>query len=176
MTDSFLGEIRLFSAATIPSGWMACTGQLLAIQQYAALYALLGTRFGGNGSTNFALPDLRGRTVVGSSSANVGQSGGSETVTLNPAQLPPHTHSLVASSAVAAGSPLNNLYAKPTPNPKATNPPAARPVYQTNATTFTPLNSFAITSTGGGAAHENRQPYLALNWCICTSGLFPARN
>jgi microcystin-dependent protein len=138
---------------------------------------LLGTRFGGDGKANFALPDLRGRTVVGSSTAYVGQSGGSETVTLTPAQLPPHTHTLVASSAVAtAGSPVNNLYAKPTPNPKATNPPAARPVYQTSAATFTPLDSFAITSTGGSGAHENRQPYLALNWCICTSGLFPARN
>lgn len=183
MTDTYLGEIRLFSYSRIPSGWTLCDGRSLPVTGNQALYSLIGNQFGGD-TKNFNLPDLRGATIVGALAqtgfpATIGARGGKETITLTTDQIPPHTHTLFAVDANATGGPSNGFFAKPIVNPAVPAPqPAPPPVYgptPTAANQMTPLNSFATTMTGGGGPHENRQPFLTLVYAICTSGLYPMR-
>lgn len=166
MAEPFLGEIRLMSYNFPPKGWAFCNGQLLPINQNQGLFSLLGTTFGGDGRVNFALPDLRERTPIHSGSGHtLGERGGEQTHTLSISEIPTHTHSLQASSqqgnaAVPTGavlaSPLNQAYGQP-------------------AATTT-LAAGSVANAGGNQAHENRQPFLALSFCIALQGIFPSPN
>lgn len=187
MTDNFLGELRVFSFGRVPRGWLPCEGQLLTIQQYQALYALLRTTYGGDGTVNFAVPDLRGRVAVGLGQSigggtvyQPGQKGGSETVTLTAAQTPPHSHGIVASQSTTTTTqaPANNYIGVATTGAGGVQP---FDLYATSPTNpndpnWVPLHSATISSSGGGGAHENRQPILALQICIATQGIWPSRN
>jgi microcystin-dependent protein len=168
MAEPFLSEIRLFSFVFAPKGWALCNGQLLPINQNQALFSLLGTTYGGNGQTNFALPDLRGRVSqhVGNGHT-LGERGGEEAHTLSANELPQHIHTLNAAQANAdsgniAGTSLaafNNGYRQPgSPG----NPVA--------------LNSASIANTGGSQPHNNMSPFLALNFSIALQGIFPSPN
>jgi microcystin-dependent protein len=163
MADPFLGELRLMSFNFPPQGWAMCNGQFLPINQNQALFSLLGTMYGGNGQTTFALPDLRGRvpTHVGAGFTQ-GQAAGDETHTLSSQEMPAHTHSVNASSS--AGD--------------AANPGALAQFSEGYAgpSSLTPLQPSTIMNVGGSQPHENRQPYLVLNWCIALIGIFPSRN
>jgi microcystin-dependent protein len=173
VAEPFLGEIRLFPFNFAPSGWALCEGQLLPITSYTALFSLIGTFYGGNGSTNFALPDLRGRapicmgTGAGLSPYNIGQAGGVQSVTLTPNQMPAHSHAVEA-SAVKGGldSPKG---AVPGLNKKEKD-------YDAAPDGTTTMNAGMIGSTGGGQAFTVIQPYLTLNFCIAMQGIFPSRN
>lgn len=182
MAEYYIGEIRLFPYNRIPDGWHACDGALLPIQQNMALYSLLGTTFGGDGKINFALPDLRGRTIIGAYGLNqnvptqVGGKGGSEITTLTLAQIPPHTHTLQGSSTKSATTnPTSAYFAVPAAPATVQNPPAIQPLYSTTAPTPVALNPNIIQSTGGNLPHENRQPYIALLYCVCIKGYYPQR-
>ena len=166
--DQFIGEIRLVGLTYAPSGWALCDGQLLPINQNQALFSLLGTNFGGDGKTNFALPDLRGRVPVGAgqgatgSSYAVGSIGGQETVKLTSSQLAPHAHAIRAQSgASTTKSPVGAF-------------PAFGGAYA--PTQDAKMNSAAAGRTGGGQPHENRQPYLTLSYIIALVGIWPTQN
>lgn len=169
MSEPFLGQISIFGFNFPPRGWATCSGQILPIAQNTALFSLLGTTYGGNGQTTFALPDLRGRVPVsfgqgpGLSNVQLGQQAGSETVTLTSGQLAQHNHGIVASNAAATGSrPGGNFL-------------SAGGSF-TNTSDGTTMNPGMDQVAGGGQPHENRQPYLGLNVCIALEGIFPSRN
>ncbi|MBP2312715.1 phage tail protein [Azospirillum soli] len=183
MAEAYIGEIRLFPYNNIPSGWHVCDGSLLTVQQNVALFSLLSTSFGGDGRTNFALPDLRGRTIIGAYGVNqnvatqVGGKGGTETVTLTQTQMPVHNHTLQGSSSNAGtANPTNGYFAVPTAPSTLTNPPATPPIYSPATTPQVALNSNIIQPAGGNQPHENRQPFIALQYCICVSGYYPQRS
>ena len=163
----FLGEIDLVAFNFAPVGWAQCDGQLLSISQNSALFALLGTTFGGDGRQTFALPDLRGRRAIGAGgNQTLGQLAGEESVTLVLNQIPSHSHTFMANSAPgSAVGPRTNYWA----SASQVN------LYSTN-TALTSLASQAIGSSGGGQPHENRSPYLVLNYIIALQGIFPTRN
>jgi microcystin-dependent protein len=172
MIDPFIGTVMGFGGNFPPRGWATCSGQILSIAQNTALFSLLGTTYGGNGQTTFALPDLRGRIPIhmgqgpGLTNRNLGETGGTPTVTLNILQLPAHSHSVNVNAGLAVSpNPANNFFAA-TP---AFNQ-YADPVGNTN------LNASAISSVGGSQPHENMQPYLALTYVIAIEGVFPSRN
>lgn len=161
MTEPFLGEIRRVAFGFVPKGWAPCDGRLLAIAQNQALFSLLGTSYGGNGVTSFGLPDLRGRSPL--YAANPGEVGGTESVTLSPNQLPPHTHIPRASSQAAdQKSPAGNYWADSTQNAYG-------------AGSGVPMAVTAIANTGGSQAHENMAPFLVVNYIIALQGVFPSR-
>jgi len=175
MANPFLGEIRVFSFNFAPNGWLMCNGQLLPINQNQALFALLGTTYGGNGQTNFALPDLRGRLGLHTGPAFIqGNVTGQETVALTIAQLPTHTHTV---NAAANGTANATNVPGPTVVPgsgstnQAGNPAVS--IYSTSAPN-TPLEP--LGANGGGQPHENRMPSLVMNYCMAVSGIFPSRN
>ena len=169
MSDPFLGELKIVSFGFPPKGWAQCNGQLLPINQNQALFALLGTQFGGDGRVNFALPDLRGRGPVHVASQQVGQRDGQEQVSIGAAQMPPHSHTLHAVSDLAnANVPGNAL-------------PAARgrgglAMFAAAGSANTSLNPQAVTNAGGDQPHSNLQPCGVLNFCIALQGIFPSRN
>ncbi len=169
MSTPYLAEIRLTSFAFAPRGWALCNGQLLAINQNQALFALLGTTYGGNGQTTFALPNLQGRAPMHFSGVHpLGQAAGAETHTLAVAEIPSHAHTLRASGKVAASSsPAGGVLAAPVRG--------ATPAYAAVGN-LVPLNPAAIAATGGGQPHENRPPYLTVNFIIALQGIFPSRN
>jgi microcystin-dependent protein len=176
MDEPYLGEIHLIASNYAPKGYAFCNGQLLAISQNQALFSLLGTTFGGNGQTTFALPDLRSRIPVGSgalaggSSYVQGQVGGVEQVTLLASQIPAHTHQITGtiqtSDFAEANAPANNLPAV-----------EGHSQFTTGAANVQMGSAVAGTTggTGGSAPHENRQPYLALNYVIALVGIYPSR-
>lgn len=168
MAEPFLSEIRLMSFNFAPSGWAQCNGQLLPINQNQALFALLGTTFGGDGRVNFALPDLRGCTPIHAGSGHtLGEKGGEQAHTLSIAELPEHTHVLNATSAAASGSvPGANLPGKS---------PDTDFVYADPAN-LVAMDPTSITNVGGSQAHSNMQPSLTLTFCIALRGIFPSRN
>lgn len=165
MSEAFLGEIRMVGFDFPPRDWAFCNGQLLSIAQNQALYALLGTRFGGNGVSDFALPNFQGRVPVHTGNGvALGQAGGAETVTLTNAEMPEHTHNArAASSNAEVDSPAGSIPATATID-----------AYH-GPTNLTPL-AHAVTPTGGGGAHENRQPSLAVGFCIALAGIWPSRS
>jgi microcystin-dependent protein len=166
MSEPFLGQIGLFGFAFAPRNWAQCNGQLMAISQNQALFALLGTYYGGNGQTTFGLPDLRGKAPVHAGNGYAqGQQGGTETVALSVAQLPSHTHQAQCSTTPTALSPAGNYWAADTVGDK---PFAATPNSQTKAA--------AIGNQGQGQAHDNMAPYAVINFCIALAGIFPSRN
>ena len=166
MSEPFIGQISVVAFNFAPRGWALCNGQLLSISTNQALFSLLGTTYGGNGQTTFALPDLRGRAAMNASSANpLGSVGGTETVTLAPAQMPTHSHNVNATTAAhSLGNPTGNLWAASTANQYAASP---------DATTLSPA---ALGSAGGGQPHSNMQPSTVLNFVIALQGIFPSRN
>jgi microcystin-dependent protein len=172
MADPFVAEIRIFPFNFAPRGWAWCDGQLLPLSQNTALFSLLGTTYGGDGKSNFALPDLQGRAPMhpgqgqGLSLHDLGETGGSETVTLLESELPAHSHGMRADASDPA-------------NVKIVNPQASfaisvdGPIYQTTANTQ--LAPEALTPTGGDQPHNNIQPYLTFYFCIALQGVFPPR-
>jgi len=168
MSEPFIGQLMLVPYNFAPRGWAFCQGQLLPIAQNTALFSLLGTTYGGNGQTNFALPDLRGRVPISSgqgpglSNYDLGQMGGNETVTLTTGQIPAHNHAINANSGDANdGSPANSF-------------PAGGGAY--NSAANAAMNQAMASTVGGNQPHENRPPYLTLNWIIALEGIYPSRN
>jgi microcystin-dependent protein len=172
MSEPFLSEIKMFGFSFSPRGWALCDGQILPINQNQALFSLLGTTYGGDGRTTFALPDLRGRTPVHFGSGPgwnpaLGSRGGEETVSLTTAQIPSHTHNLVATGDGAnSPAPNDQFLAQST---------ATDPLYA-GATDLVAMDGQAVANAGGGQGHANMQPYLTLNFCIALQGVFPSRN
>lgn len=185
LSNQFIGEIRLFSyTSTIPAGWHICDGTILPINQYQALYSLLGTQFGGNGTTTFALPDLRGRVPVEYSNTAtnptylVGATGGSESVVLTTATIPAHTHQFVAANNPGTTpNPAGELIGAPSQPKTPAGLPQAPNIYLNSPTpaSLVGLNAFSITPQGGGQAHENRQPFQVLQYAIAMTGVYPPR-
>lgn len=181
MDQPFLGMIAAFGFSFPPRGWMSCYGQIISIQQNTALFSLLGTFYGGNGQTTFALPDLRGRTLIGQGQGPggadyvIGESGGVENITLNVANLPAHNHVYnVVTTAGDSADPTNNRLAA---SPKTGSGPNATSLknYST-ATSNAIMNSGTIGSTGSNAAFTNMQPFLAVTYSVAMQGIFPSRN
>ena len=169
MSTPYLAEIKLTSFAFAPRGWALCNGQLLPINQNQALFALLGTQYGGNGQTNFALPNLQARAPMHFSGVHgIGQAGGEESHTLTASEMPTHVHALRASGKVAASS-------SPNGGVLAAVARGGTPAYAAPGS-LVPLNAAAVASSGGGQPHENRPPFLALNFIIALQGIFPSRN
>lgn len=176
MTEVYLGQIMLTGFGWAPRGYAMCNGQLLSISQNAALFSLLGTTYGGDGRTNFALPNLQSRVPLGFGPSfdpswqpappNLGEQAGVETVTVQTSQLPVHAHNCAGTAANGgARNPTNGLY--------GTNATAIYATAGSNPVTLAPQT---IASTGGGQPHANLQPYLAINFNIALSGIFPSRN
>ncbi len=171
MSEPFIAEVRLFAGTFAPRGWADCNGQLLPINQNQALFALLGTTYGGDGRVTFGLPDLRDRSAIhagtgpGLSNRVLGETGGSATVTLSTAQIPAHHHGLRAAAVATTGTPGATVALADTAGAKVYRP-ASNPV---------PMGA-ALASTGLGQAHDNRQPYLGVRYIIALQGVFPSRN
>jgi microcystin-dependent protein len=180
MSEPFVGQITLYPYDFPPLGWADCAGQILSIGQNTALFSLLGTNYGGNGTTNFALPDLQGRVGVnqgtgpGLSPYFVGENGGQETVTLQQAQSAAHSHSLNATTAHgASNAPAGNLLAAGiTGAGREANTAGIYNAATPNAT----LTANSVANAGGGQPHNNIQPFLVLRYCIALQGVFPARS
>ena len=174
MAEPFLSEIKIISWNFPPKGWAFCNGQLLPINQNQALFSLLGTTYGGDGKSNFALPDMQGNAPMhpgqgpGLSLHDLGETGGSETVSLLESEIPSHSHTMMASSDTAD----NNV---------ATGHIAAKPLgrgnnmYIANTSPLTAMADVALAPAGGDQPHNNMQPYLTLNFCIALQGVFPPR-
>jgi microcystin-dependent protein len=171
MADPFVAEIRIFPFNFAPKGWAWCDGQLLPLSQNTALFSLLGTTYGGNGKSNFALPDLQGRAPMhpgqgpGLSLHDLGETGGSETVTLLESEIPAHSHSLTASQA-------DGVERIPTGQQFATG--VGISMYQTPGA-LVQLSPNALGPAGGDQPHNNMQPYLTCYFCIALQGVFPPR-
>jgi microcystin-dependent protein len=166
MAEPFLSEIRIFSFVYAPQGWALCNGQLFPINQNQALFSLLGTTYGGNGQTNFALPDLRGRVPIHEGSGHtLGERAGAQSHTLSIAQIPTHSHVVRATTTGQDSiSPSGNYYAETAPSE----------FY--SGTGSTAMNPAVISNTGGSQAHLNMQPFLTLSFCIALQGIFPSQN
>ncbi|MBB4842248.1 microcystin-dependent protein [Paucibacter oligotrophus] len=170
MSEPFLGQISIISFNYPPRGWAFCNGQLLPINQNQALFSILGTTYGGDGRSTFALPDLRGRVPRYSSNTwPLGSRAGEEAHSLSNQEMPQHQHALQASSDLANAS----VPGLAVPAAKARG---GRDIYAPPASSVGPLNPAAVTTAGGGQAHTNMQPYLTLNFVIALQGIFPSRN
>ena len=172
MAEPFLSEIRIMSFNFPPKGWALCNGQLLPINQNQALFALLGTTYGGNGQTNFALPNLRGRTPIHMGNGHtLGEAAGSTAVTVNLQQLPQHIHILQATKNAATVTTVTDGIGNGQVMAASVNYEAYRPF--SNPVT---LQAATVSSIGGSQPHNNMQPYLTLSFCIALQGIFPSQN
>lgn len=172
MADPFIAEIRIFPFNFAPTGWAFCDGQLMPLSQNTALFSLLGTTYGGNGKSTFGLPNMQGNTPMhpgqgnGLSLHDLGETGGSETVTLLQSEMPSHPHSL----RVAAGDPADHFDPMGMVLARSNNGQAWAP-----PNSLTPMSDEMVAPAGGGIAHNNLMPYLTLNFCIALQGVFPPR-
>jgi microcystin-dependent protein len=166
MAEAFIGEIRIMSFNFAPQGWAHCDGQVLQISQNNALFALLGTTYGGNGQTTFALPDFRGRVPIHAGGAHsMGEQGGEYAHTLTGAEMPSHIHLVRASASTQNG------HSDPTDSYLG----SANNAYHAPAN-LTPMLASTVAGAGGSQPHDNTQPYLTLSFCIAMVGIFPSRN
>ncbi len=180
MSDPFLGELKIIPWSQAPVGWALCNGQFLPINQNQALFSLLGTMYGGNGQTTFALPDLRGRVPIHVGNGfTQGQAGGENAHTVSISEMPAHFHQLMANTTTdatanaflpAAGSSLGKSVGVPSQGSNF-----ALNIYSTNAANGT-MGVGTVSNTGGSQPHENRQPFLVLNYIIALQGIFPSQN
>lgn len=167
MSDSFVGEIRMFGGNFAPVNWAFCNGQLLPITDNEMLFALIGTTYGGDGRATFAVPDLRGRVPVHQGAGySIGEHGGVETVTLTSTTVPAHTHQLVAASTASTTSPTGAVLA---PNPDDS-------ILQFGGDSPIPYPPTLVTFAGSSQPHDNLQPYVCINFIICVQGLFPSQS
>lgn len=173
MSDQYVGEIRMFPGTYAPQGWALCNGQLLSISENEALFTLIGTTYGGDGQTTFALPNLQGRAPVhmGTNPATgtnylLGQSAGTENVTLLTTQMPAHTHAVLAAQAAGdIANPSNNVWASNNVSAYAADPTGA-----------VAMNPAAISPAGGGQPHDNMMPFTVINYIIALNGIYPDFN
>jgi microcystin-dependent protein len=184
MADGLIGEIRAFGFNFTPRGWLPCNGSTYNISSFAALFSIIGIEFGGNGTTNFNVPNLNGKSIVGvqpnSGGFNVpGATGGTEAVTLTSSTMPAHNHlmqavtrSSLAQTSVATAQPAANVYLT---NAFCTGLSQGIIAYSNTAGSNTQLNPQTISLGGGSMPHYNMSPYLAMTYCICAEGIFPAR-
>jgi microcystin-dependent protein len=174
MADPFVAEIRIFPFNFAPKGWAWCDGQLMPLSQNTALFSLLGTTYGGNGKSNFALPDLQGRAPMhpgqgpGLSLHDLGEQGGSETVTLLESEIPSHSHALRASPD------QGDLFAPSSSTSLAAS--AGAGAYQPSPVGLVPMAPATLPPAGGNQPHNNMQPYLTFYFCIALQGVFPPRS
>ncbi|MCB0457738.1 MAG: tail fiber protein [Flavobacteriaceae bacterium] len=179
--DPFIGQLMCVGFNFAPQGWALCQGQLLSISQNTALFSLLGTTYGGNGQTTFALPDLRGRAPIGWGSGpglqniNLGEKSGSNTTTLNVTNLPSHNHSLSVSNANASQTAATAGASIATPGTLSGRTFTATNGF-TTATPNTILNAASISPVGSNVPFNNMQPYIGMNWIIALFGIFPSRS
>lgn len=172
MAEPFLSEIRIFSFNFAPKGWALCNGQLLPINQNQALFALLGTTYGGNGQTNFALPNIQGRSQLHFGSGfTLGQTGGQSAHTVTQNEMPQHTHMLSANMA-AGGAATNATQGSAAGKYYANSGKATWNTAQPNQV----MHPSAVSNVGGSQPHNNMMPYLVLNFCIALQGIFPSQN
>ena len=170
MAEPFLGQLMCVGFNFAPRGWATCDGQMMSVGQNTALFSLLGTQYGGNGTTTFGLPDLRGRVSLhqgsgpGLSNYTIGEAGGVESVTLSSQQMPLHNHAINASNSDASDqTPGGNF-------------PSGGGAYNNSPPPRQTMNQAMCGNAGGNQPHENRQPYLVLNWIIALEGIYPSRN
>jgi microcystin-dependent protein len=169
MAEPFIGEIRLMSIVYAPRDWALCNGQLLPIAQNQALFSLLGTTYGGNGQTTFALPDFRGRVPIHVGNGHtLGERAGEQAHTVTVAEMPTHVHSANSSTAVATS-------ASPTTTSVLAQSIGAN-LYGAASSNQVAMNPGMITNVGGSQAHQNMQPYLTISFCIALTGIFPSPN
>jgi microcystin-dependent protein len=177
MSDCFVGEVRLFAFPRVPTGWVPCNGELLSIAQYQVLFALIGTTYGGDGATNFGVPDLRGRVPIDAGTSNqgstyvLGQMAGEETHLLSIQEMPAHSHSLISTSnAGTTAAPAQNVHL-------ATSNVTAKTLYAPpNGIAGYDVMADCISYVGGNLPHDNMMPSLVMNFCIATEGVFPSDN
>ena len=181
MSNPYISELRLISFNFAPRGWALCNGQLLPINQNQALFSLLGTTYGGNGQTTFALPNLQGRSAIHFGNGfNQGQAGGEEAHTLIVSEMPTHNHAAQASNSVALANaagitPTNTKSIAQGLVSQAGGQTTPAQIYGTGAPSGT-MSIDTISNTGGSQGHENRQPFTVLAWCIALQGIFPSRS
>ena len=179
MSDAYVAEIRIFGFNFAPKNWATCSGQIVSIAQNTALFSLLGTTYGGNGQTTFALPDLRGRapihwgTGVGLATVDLGQISGEENHLLIQSEMPMHNHSFAATTATATKKPVNNSVFADDVDSQAVDYFAT---FNAPGSSYVNLSPLSMPPAGGSQPHNNMQPYLVLNICICMFGIFPSRN
>jgi microcystin-dependent protein len=173
MSEPFVAQVQIFPYNFAPLGWALCQGQILAISQNTALFSLIGTFYGGDGKSNFALPDLRSRSAIGAGTAPgltprvVGEEAGEETVTLLPNQIPAHTHPANCNSGVGTDyGPSGDVWAA---DAGGNNEYGSKPIAGQ-------MSPNAVLPVGGGQPHNNLQPYVGMNYCIALQGVFPARS
>lgn len=176
MANPFVAEIRIFGFNFAPTGWAMCNGQILPISQNTALFSLLGTTYGGDGRSNFALPNLQGSAPMqsgqgpGLSLRDLGETGGEQTVTLLQTEIPSHTHTAQGATAAGDASPQGNTWGGGALKGHGV------PLYAPAGSSMVQMSPSALATTGGNLPHNNLPPYLTLNFCIALQGVFPARS
>jgi microcystin-dependent protein len=162
----YIGEVRLFAVPFVIEDWQMCDGSMLSVSKYQPLFSVIGVQFGGDGKNTFGVPDLRGRVPIGnpSPSESLGRSGGSESIRLSSAEIPTHSHELTGVASAATGDDPDGLLLGTSAKHPYALPPGRKPVRLAPST---------VGSTGNSEAHENRQPYAAINFFVCSNGVFP---
>jgi microcystin-dependent protein len=185
MDNGYLGQVVLFGGNFAPLNWAFCQGQLLSIAQNTALFSILGTTYGGDGQTTFALPDLRGRVAVGTGAGpglspwDLGELQGNETIGLNTSQMPMHNHAVMVSNNTATSPNATNTgtcYLAASTGSYGGDPLSVNMYYNDSVPPADVLGNNSISSSGGSQPHQNIQPSLGLNYIICTEGIYPSRS